>query len=206
MQSLAEGRTKVVAVGHTLVLGRNDATARLVVQIALMRRQYMAGRRRLKTKLSRCAIWFSASIIIESGGDWCLGVRTISRGVFFFIAESRGVTWLPSTALERGVRFLVGRWKPHLGETREILLSERERHIIVALSVETTGGEPDLEGVVHAVDETAAFHAAREFQCTRRSRVLSSSSRPQRLRVWCRALVTRHATGAGLEEARRLFL
>ena len=39
MASLAEGRTKVVEKGHTLVLGTNESTPRLVTQPALMRRR-----------------------------------------------------------------------------------------------------------------------------------------------------------------------
>jgi len=38
MESLNEGKTKVVTAGHTLVLGTNEATPRLVAQIAHMRR------------------------------------------------------------------------------------------------------------------------------------------------------------------------
>ena len=41
MDSLGEGRTKVVTYGHTLVLGTNEATPRLVSQVAHMRRQYI---------------------------------------------------------------------------------------------------------------------------------------------------------------------
>lgn len=40
MDELAEGRTKVVASGHTLILGWNEATIRVVCQIAFLRRQY----------------------------------------------------------------------------------------------------------------------------------------------------------------------
>ena len=40
MNSLEEGRTKVAADGHTLLLGWNEATLRCVVQIAFLRRQY----------------------------------------------------------------------------------------------------------------------------------------------------------------------
>eukprot|EP00931_Biecheleriopsis_adriatica_P105744 TRINITY_DN8027_c0_g1_i1.p1 TRINITY_DN8027_c0_g1~~TRINITY_DN8027_c0_g1_i1.p1 ORF type:complete len:993 (-),score=174.92 TRINITY_DN8027_c0_g1_i1:97-3075(-) len=40
MNELAEGRTKVVTSGHTLILGWNEATLRVVCQIAFMRRQY----------------------------------------------------------------------------------------------------------------------------------------------------------------------
>eukprot|EP00930_Biecheleria_cincta_P072169 TRINITY_DN5960_c0_g1_i1.p1 TRINITY_DN5960_c0_g1~~TRINITY_DN5960_c0_g1_i1.p1 ORF type:complete len:921 (-),score=177.43 TRINITY_DN5960_c0_g1_i1:454-3216(-) len=40
MNELAEGRTKVVAKNHTLILGWNEATIRVVCQIAFLRRQY----------------------------------------------------------------------------------------------------------------------------------------------------------------------
>lgn len=41
MDSLNEGKTKVVTAGHTLVLGTNEASPRLVAQIAHMRRAQM---------------------------------------------------------------------------------------------------------------------------------------------------------------------
>jgi len=40
MKSLAEGRTKVIEDSHTLILGWNEATVRVVVQISFLRRQY----------------------------------------------------------------------------------------------------------------------------------------------------------------------
>ena len=40
MDSLDEGRTKVVTLGHTLILGSNEATPRLVTQLAQLRKQY----------------------------------------------------------------------------------------------------------------------------------------------------------------------
>lgn len=40
MNSLAAGRTKVAAHGHTLILGWNEATLRAVVQCSFLRRQY----------------------------------------------------------------------------------------------------------------------------------------------------------------------
>ena len=40
MNSLASGRTKVAADGHTLILGWNEATLRAVVQCSFLRRQY----------------------------------------------------------------------------------------------------------------------------------------------------------------------
>ena len=40
MDSLEEGKTKVAAEGHTLILGWNEATMRSVVQMAFLRRQY----------------------------------------------------------------------------------------------------------------------------------------------------------------------
>eukprot|EP00928_Gymnodinium_smaydae_P000368 TRINITY_DN10142_c0_g1_i1.p1 TRINITY_DN10142_c0_g1~~TRINITY_DN10142_c0_g1_i1.p1 ORF type:complete len:805 (-),score=103.90 TRINITY_DN10142_c0_g1_i1:126-2540(-) len=40
MSDLEEGRTKVAEEGHTLILGWNEATVRLVCQIALLRRQW----------------------------------------------------------------------------------------------------------------------------------------------------------------------
>ena len=40
MQSLTSGRTKVVERGHTLVLGWNESTPRLVCQIAFLRRAW----------------------------------------------------------------------------------------------------------------------------------------------------------------------
>ena len=40
MANLAAGRSKVAAHGHTLILGWNEATLRVVVQISFLRRQY----------------------------------------------------------------------------------------------------------------------------------------------------------------------
>ena len=40
MASLAEGKTKVLETGHTLILGFNEATVRVIVQISFLRRQY----------------------------------------------------------------------------------------------------------------------------------------------------------------------
>ena len=40
MTSLAEGKTRVLETGHTLILGFNEATVRAVIQISFLRRQY----------------------------------------------------------------------------------------------------------------------------------------------------------------------
>lgn len=41
MDGLAKGKSKVIMNGHTLVLGWNEATIRLVCQLAFLRRQYL---------------------------------------------------------------------------------------------------------------------------------------------------------------------
>ena len=40
MEALSSGKTKVAEADHTLILGWNEATMRVVVQISFLRRQY----------------------------------------------------------------------------------------------------------------------------------------------------------------------
>jgi len=54
MESLANGRTKVVENGHTLILGWNASTVRVVCQIAFLRRQW---KRQNETCLRRWFPW-----------------------------------------------------------------------------------------------------------------------------------------------------
>ena len=108
MESLNEGKTKVVTAGHTLVLGTNEATPRLVAQIAHMRRAQTQCNSSFRQKYLGIGIHppstsvAVAPVVVRAGTDtsrcvsFCAGVLLNISAKFWRISES--VVGVPARA------------------------------------------------------------------------------------------------------------